>query len=241
MIINIEGRENFIFSSPFWSKGSKMIHIVFEDILEILDSLRKASPVGKMLSHLLQGLLKGRLEYYPQWEDLRAPATAINPPGAVSDPDIDSDDGAFLFDSTGIEQVPVIFQMPHDWKQESIIHPHAHWVKTSDATGEVIWQYRYKVWNIDEIAPSWSSWITADGRSQEPGATQVTVVEDFPEIDMTGFKISCMVSFQFRRDPTNENDDYGADAKLWEFDLHYLRNSFGSNLESVKDSIGDQF
>lgn len=218
-----------------------MTHHVFKNILIILDSIRKASPVGRMLSHLLQGLLKGRLEYYPQWDDLRAPATAINPPGQVSDPDIDPNDGAFLFDFTGIEQVPIIFQMPHGWKQESIIHPHAHWAKTTDAAGEVIWQYRYRAWNMNEIAPAWSGWITANGRSEEPGSTQKTIIEDFPEIDMTGFKISCMLSFQLRRDPTNENDNYGADAKLWEFDLHHLKDGLGSSLKLVKSDLADQF
>ena len=46
------------------------------------------------------------------WDDLRAPVTAINPPGAESDPDLDASTGLLLFDAGGTELVFLMMQMP---------------------------------------------------------------------------------------------------------------------------------
>jgi hypothetical protein len=168
-----------------------------------------------------------------RWDDLRAPATAINPPGAVSDPDID-EDGTLLFDDGGVEQVAIIFQMPHAWKEGSAISPHLHWSKTTDAAGDVEWEYRYRVIGIGEVPPAWSTWTAADSRSAEPGATQAHTLDAFPDIDMTGQTLSSIVSFQIRRNPAAADDNYAADARLWEFDVHYQIDSRGSAEEFVK-------
>ena len=168
------------------------------------------------------------------WEDLRSPASGIRV-GAVAPADLDSD-GGLLFASNATETASTILQMPHGWLEESDVRPHVHWSKTSDAAGDVEWQIRYRVFNEGAVAPTWSSWISATGRSSEPGSTQIQVIETFPEIDMDGKNVSCMVSIQIQRDHDATDDNYGADAKLWEFDLHYQIDAMGSLAEYTKES-----
>jgi len=218
-------------------------HEVYADIRRTLDKLSRMSPAGKVTSQILEGLIESWLEYYPQYDDLRSPSSAVNPPGAVSDPDIDPNDGAFLFGSGSIEILPIINQMPHSWKRGTFVYPHIHWTKTSDAAGDVIWEYKYRIIQNNAIAPAWSSWIAAPDRSYEPGSTQMTIMDIFPilEIPVAVFpeiNVSAIFSVVVRRNTGSSSDTYGADAKFWEFDIHVLNDSQGSTLEISKGSVG---
>lgn len=163
------------------------------------------------------------------WDDLRAPASAIPIRGQSGDPDSDTD-GGLLFDATTAEQVSIIYQMPHAWESTGIRF-HCHWQKTTDAAGDVEWEMRYRVWNNNAIAPAFSSWIAATGRSQAIASDQTTLVDSWPEIAMTGYRKSCMVNIQLRRNPDAADDTYAADVKLWEADIHYRRYGMGSAKE----------
>ena len=92
------------------------------------------------------------------WDDLRFPATAINPPGQASDPDVEASSGLLLFDSNGTELIYAFVQMPHAWKEGSSISPHVHWQKTTSAAGDVLWRMRYKMAPIGEVMDAdWST------------------------------------------------------------------------------------
>jgi len=169
-----------------------------------------------------------------RWTDLRAPASSINPAGQAAGADIDATDSSLLFASNATETAAVILQMPHEWKEGSEIRPHIHWSKTSDAAGGVEWEYRYRVFNVGDVVPAWSDWLAADSQSSDPGATQAMVIDGFPDIDMTGFTLSAMISVAIRRNVDATDDTYAADAKLWEFDIHYQIDSRGSAEEFVK-------
>lgn len=203
---------------------------VSETIRELsayLARLAVASPVGKIVKALISPLLKGRLVYYTGWDDLRAPATGINPPGAASDPTV-GEDGSLRFSATSENLIAVLMQMPHAWKEGSTIRPHLHWSKTTDAAGNVIWEERHRVLPLGSPPPAWSAWAPANARSAEPGSTQNQTMDFFPEIEMTGHPISTMISFQIRRNPAAAGDDYAALAALWEFDVHYQKDAIGS-------------
>jgi len=163
------------------------------------------------------------------WDDLRAPATAIPLRGQSGDPDPD-EDGTLLFDDTTAEQISVIYQMPHAW-DSTPIRPHVHWGKTTDAAGDVVWEYRHRIFNNNTIPPAWSSWIAATTRSQTIGSDQTCLVDGFAEIDMTGKIGSCILSTQYRRNPDAAGDTYAADARLWEADIHYRSHGQGSEEE----------
>ena len=86
------------------------------------------------------------------WDDLRTPATAIPIRGQSGDPDADVD-GTLLFDASTAEQVALLFQLPHAWEHGTGVRFHIHWAKTTDAAGDVEWEYRYRRWANGAVAP----------------------------------------------------------------------------------------
>jgi len=166
------------------------------------------------------------------WDDLRAPASAIPLRGQSGDPDPDTD-GSLLFDDTTVEQIAIIYQMPHAWESTGI-RPHIHWQKTADTAGDVIWQMRYRVWNNNAIAPDFGDWATATERSQAVASDQTTLIDAWPEVSMSGYRKSCFVNVQYRRKADDAADNFSGDAKFWEADIHY--RVFG--LGSVKEYPG---
>ena len=167
------------------------------------------------------------------WDDLRAPATVIPIRGQAGDPDVDLD-GTLLFDAATGEQIAVLWQMPHAWNATPI-RPHVHWSKTTSGTGDVVWEYRYRRANNGAaLATGWSSWIAATGRNVTAtgnDAENVIVVDAFPELAMTGYRGSCIIATQVRRNGAATGDGYAADARLLEFDIHYQRHGLGSEQE----------
>jgi len=166
------------------------------------------------------------------WDDLRFPVTAINPPGAASDPDIDTTDGTLLFDASGTEIVFVQAQMPHAWQQNSVLAPHVHWCKTSSAAGTVSWQLAYKVAAVGDTFGAWSSadeavLVVSDSDTEDKHA-----LSSFTDIQLAVDGVSAMLLIKLSR--VGGSDTYGADAKLLEFDIHYRIDSRGSDTEFVK-------
>jgi predicted RecA/RadA family phage recombinase len=167
------------------------------------------------------------------WEDLRAPATAIPVRGQSGDPDVELD-GTLLFDSATGEQIAVIWQMPHAWDRDAI-RPHVHWSKTTSGTGDVKWEYRYRIANNNAaMATGFSAWVSATGRSMVAtgnDAKDYVVIDAFPELSMDGYLGSCIISTQIRRNGAATGDTYGDDARLWEADIHYRVKGLGSETE----------
>ncbi len=180
------------------------------------------------------GLLDLELLY---WEDLVATASGINPPGLVSDPDRDSD-GTLLFASNATQMVAVGFHLPHSWKEGGFIQPHVHWKKTSDEAGDVVWQQRYYISCEGELSTAWSSWLIKDSRSETLGSTQIEIVDAFADIDMVGYPMSSNLIFQLQRDYDATLDNYGADARLIELDLHVQKDAPGSLARFAKNTVG---
>lgn len=168
------------------------------------------------------------------WDDLRFPSQGINPPGQVNDPDIDID-GTLLFDEGRTELIAGIAQMPHTWVEGTAIKPHIHWMKTTSAAGDVVWQFAYRIADPGDVFPAFSDWITATPAPVSPGDVADTHgISSFGSLDMTGFKISCIIIWKLQRVGGDEGDTYGADAKLLEFDIHYRNHNYGSRQEYIK-------
>lgn len=188
--------------------------------IRLLDWLRREfQAIGRFI-----GILEERTA--TAWDDLRAPASLINPVGPTGMPDRD-EDGSLLFDATTTEQIPVIFQLPHSWAQTGI-RPHIHWQKTTDVAGGVSWQLRYRLIDTGGTTPAWSTWANHSVRSEVLGANQNSIIDAWDEIDMTGMGLSCILSLQIRRLPSAAADTYPADVRLWEVDCHWQRKNFGT-------------
>jgi len=162
------------------------------------------------------------------WEDLRFPAQGINPPGQVSDPDIDTD-GTLLFDKAGTELVAGVAQLPHSWKEGSAVSAHVHWCPTDADTGDVKWQLEYSVASINGVFPGDTTISVLDTAAGTAETHQMAV---FSDISLTGHTISCIMKWKLSR--IGGDDDYNADARLLEFDIHYEIDSIGSREVSSK-------
>ena len=166
------------------------------------------------------------------WDDLKFPATAINPPGQASDPDVEASSGLLLFASSGTELIFALAQMPHAWKEGSEISPHVHWQKTTSAAGNVAWQIRYKIASIAAVMDA--SWTDLGiSTTPVPGTPDINtadyhMITGFDNIDMTGETLSTCILFEVSRVGGDAADTYGADARLLEFDVHYQIDSLGS-------------
>jgi hypothetical protein len=174
----------------------------------------------------------------PVWEDLRAPATAINPPGAVADPDVDVEDGCLLFAPNATEQIAIVVQMPHEWKEGTYIVPHVHWTKTTSAAGQVLFKLEYQIAGPGEVFPGTWTELASNSLSvislPDLDTANQHLITDFGQMDMIGYRISAMIKFRLSRVGGDALDTYPADAKVLEFDCHYQVDSNGSRQEFVK-------
>ena len=171
--------------------------------------------------------------YHAIWDDLRFPAQAIGRSGAAADPDPDTTTGLYLFDAASTESLLGVAQMPHSWREGSVISPHVHWQKTTSAGGNVLWRLEYEVVaNGGTAALDYGTSVdavtTVAGTPDSNTANEI-LISSFGEIDMTGFGISCIIFWKLSRIGGDETDTYAADARLVEFDIHYQVDTFGSD------------
>jgi hypothetical protein len=173
--------------------------------------------------------------HYPQtdgsWEDLRFPATAVGA-GATA-PTWDSTNIGYAFSSVQDNSVQVIAQMPHAWREGTNIRPHVHWeAGTGFSVGTaVVWAMSYRWRNNGETAGA----MTVITVTVTPTATLVLRSTDFGELNGTGKDISSILDIQITRlAASSAADNMGATAILKEFDIHYLVDSMGSDLERKK-------
>jgi hypothetical protein len=169
------------------------------------------------------------------WDDLRTPASSINPPGAINDADIDTSStfmSTLLFDAGSIEICAGQLQIPHDWKEGSELRPHIHWSPTSTHTGSVLWQFDYQIASVGGTFPG--SYSTLSVLDPADGTTNKHQIAELGSIDMTGHKVSCMLMWKISRIANDDTDTYTGDARLLEFDVHYIKDSFGSMQEYIK-------
>lgn len=171
------------------------------------------------------------------WDDLRAPAAGINPPGAASDPGRDPSSGWFLFSPTAVELIYVTFQMPHGWVEGDPegISPHVHWHKSTSAAGAVAWRLRYKWANI---GGDWSDWSAAETVTTPSVSDANTAgrhaLTGFTNLILPTGKISMVVLCEIARVGSDAADTYAADAVLTDVDCHIRVNQPGSVQEFVK-------
>lgn len=172
-----------------------------------------------------------------EWEDLRFPATAINPPGQASDPDVEASSGLLLFDAAATEVVFVAAQLSHSWAEGTAIVPHVHWQKTTSASGNVLWRLEYKWAPIGEVMDAAFTTVDAStpiGATPDTDTADYHMITSFGDVDVSGKNVSDMFIFKVSRVGGDAADTYAADARLLEIDIHYQKNSLGSEYEGRK-------
>jgi len=134
--------------------------------------------------------------------------------------DIDTD-GKLLFASTGTEIAFTSFFIREDWNVGSSVEPHLRWSKTTDASGDVVWQIRHRHVITGEVPEAFGSWTDVTSRTGTVDATQKIFVDHFPVVETTTTAAEEEIQIDIRRKHDDADDDYGADAKLWSFSMHF--------------------
>ena len=160
------------------------------------------------------------------WEDLRFPATSINPAGAPGPMGFDTTNIAFTASATGTESVAIVAQIPHAWLEGSDIEPHVHWQPTTTGAGNVVWQLQYKWTNPHEADAG--SFTTINILEPAGGTSLRHNIGSFGNISGTGKVISSLLTCIISRLGSDALDTYAATALLKEFDIHYKSDSVGS-------------
>jgi len=166
------------------------------------------------------------------WDDLRFPATQINIQGVVDDPDVDSEDGTFLFANNVTDIIKLIAQLPHGILRDSKVYPHIHWQATTSSIGDVFWRLEYQIASIAGSFPG--SWTALDILGHTTNNANRHLFSGFDPIDLSGYDLSSIIKFRLSRHGTEATDTYNSDAKLLEFDVHYQKDSVGSGQQDRK-------
>jgi len=179
-----------------------------------------------------------------RWEDITIPITSTKeegtkPPGY----DIFKDDGSgsqgvisYKFDPDSEEELYFTVQLPHRWKEGSVINAHVHWSATTNVdTDKVVWGLEYSWSNIGSVFGD-TTIITGDTPHTSVGTVSAYehALTNIGNIDATGKLISSMLLCRVFRDATNSADNYNNDAYLFEIDFHYQIDSDGSRTEFSK-------
>lgn len=200
---------------------------------DTLAGLNDVNAVGIQNGELLKwSTTNQKFERTSGWEDLRFPATIINPMGAPGPATYDPNSLAFSFAANAIESIAIIAQMPHGWKVGSDIHPHIHWHPTTTDVGNVLWRMEYKWTNINEVESG--SWTTIDYLEAGDGVTNKYQIAPFAIISGLGKTLSSILKIKISRIGNDGTDTFATAALLDEFDIHYQEDTLGSSEELVK-------
>lgn len=145
----------------------------------------------------------------------------------------------YFLNASGLESMSFTVQLPHTWKEGSIIHPHIHWMPKSSASGNVEWNLDYSWANYDATTPEvfpahTTSTVVANGPFTAKSHTISALTTGDAGIDGTGKKISSILICRIWRNSSNTNDTYNYDAGLLFVDFHIQVDGWGSRQEYVK-------
>jgi len=158
------------------------------------------------------------------WEDLRFPATAINPVGAPSPMGFDTTRIAFTAATGQTQTIAVVAQLPHSWKIGSTIYPHVHWQPTTTNTGSVLWRIEYKWNDLNTVEPA--NFIPLDVSQVASGSAYMHQLIGWTISGSAISNISSLLTILVSR--IGGSDSYTGTALLKEFDIHYEVNTLGS-------------
>ena len=175
----------------------------------------------------------------PYWDDLRVPTSATNRGGA-NDPrflpfldDGSGSVGVFTWQFRTNQEEELFFecQIPHHWKEGTIIKPHIHWSPMDAGAGGVVWGLEYTIATPLAVFPNTTLITVTDPTDTTAFKHQIAILPDIP---MVNNKISTMLSCRIYRAGNDPADTYGTEAALLEIDFHYQLNTPGSLQEYIK-------
>jgi hypothetical protein len=167
------------------------------------------------------------------WEDLRAPATAVNPAGIVTAPSYDESNVGYNFNGTQDQRIDIIFQLPHGWKRGSNLRPHIHVRPLTNTNGNIVWHLKTSWSNSFGQQPDWTNTNTTMILSNA-GTNNILrehILSLGNSVSPSGAKESSCVKYILERLGTATADDYTGAVLLDEFDCHYYHEKSGTDPE----------
>jgi hypothetical protein len=144
----------------------------------------------------------------------------------------------YFRDNEGLEAMSFVVQMPHSWKEGTMIYPHIHWLPKSSESGNVQWNLDYSWQNYDSATPLvFPTYTTSTVVTSGPfvaNTHRITSLTGGTGLDGTGNKISSILICRIWRNSSNGADTYRDDAGLLSLDFHYQIDTVGSRAEYVK-------
>ena len=178
------------------------------------------------------------------WDDLRFPASGSQLFSAAGRIDYNYDDCTLDLQDTCIYPTDVLCylpQMSHAKQLGSAIELHVHWLQNQNATPN--WLLGYRWINIGETAIAVGSETLVKWTENAITYSSGTIhqLTEFGSITKSVTDtLSSILQIRLFRDTTNVStlfagaDPYTGDAQLLEFDIHFIKDGFGSNEEYVK-------
>jgi hypothetical protein len=164
-----------------------------------------------------------------RWWDDKYPATRLRQ-GATQKPDFDTTNLGLLFPQNDPTEIAyIIAQINHDWKLETGLRPHIHFVQ--DEATQPVFKMDYRWYKNGEDPTGAFTTLTASSFAFTYTSGSIMQIASFPEIDGTGKDtVSSILDIKLYRD---DNVVVG-DVLVKEFDIHYQRDDRGSQGEFTK-------
>jgi hypothetical protein len=141
--------------------------------------------------------------------------------------------GYLLFDTAQDEEAFYIMQMPHGYKLGTAMEAHVHWAKSTSAGGDVVWKVDYECTDIGEtFNNALGTTLTLTYETDDGDTAYLHAYADATLADPGFSGVSGICVLRLWRDVSE--DDYAADAIVYEFDIHYQMDAPGSYAETGK-------
>jgi hypothetical protein len=163
-----------------------------------------------------------------RWEAMHCPYNVL--PG--TSPRVDADTGTLLFRPNKPQQICGIAHLPHRWHEGTPLRPHVHWQKTSDESGDVVWELDYDVVTNGEVAPRTYNIhmeaLETEQCAHDDDTMDRLLITCLGKMNMEEHVGSDLIFWRLLRKASDTLDTYPSDARLCTFDIFYQANTLGS-------------
>lgn len=168
------------------------------------------------------------------WDDLVAPAGAINPLGADGQMTLITDPADYIgcLKATSVGETAVIqFQLSHGTMRDSDLHPHVHYIKNgADYTGTVAFEAKFRHCPLTGSCGAWSAFVVGTSTVTPADAANAVGLARWALADTTyNFDISSILVMQVKLSATAVTS-----VAVCSADVHYQRTSMGSRTENAR-------
>lgn len=162
------------------------------------------------------------------WDDMRVPLFLGKPGGTTPSWEVVTDN-IYAWHFEDGEDFNISAQLPHSWREGTIIKPHIHWAATTGVTGnfDIDFEYAWFEYNKAITTGTLSTTITT------PGSADLPQITSLGSISGEGKEISAVLLCYFSRVAATTGN-YADKIYITDIDFHIQKDSPGSTGEYTK-------